>query len=110
MLQNSTLRHRKRSKNGPEVPFPYYLTSIVEPNAFWHKWKSLFLEILNKHAPLRKKKIRSRPAPWMTREIKDNMLQRNYLKKIANKSGDPSDWSRYKTARNKVHLSIYKEN
>ena len=30
-----------------------------DPNAMWEIWKELFLEVLDKHAPLQQKKVRS---------------------------------------------------
>ena len=31
-----------------------------DPNTMWETWKKLFLEVLDKHAPLQHKKIRSK--------------------------------------------------
>ena len=41
-----------------------------EPNSMWEIWKELFLEVLNKHAPLQHKRIRSSEVPWITNKIK----------------------------------------
>lgn len=58
--------------------------------------------IIDKHAPLKKFTVRSTYAPWLDEEIKHLMSNRDTLKCAAVKSGDPSDWSVYRTARNMV--------
>ena len=43
-------------------------------------WKNLFLEVLDKHAPLQHKKTRSSKVPWMTSDIKKLMNTRDNFK------------------------------
>ena len=39
---------------------PFHFTSLMdEPNEMWDVWKPLFLEVVNKHAPMRKRKVKS---------------------------------------------------
>ena len=40
-------------------------------NAMWEIWKKLFLEVLDKHAPLQHKKIRTKKVPWITSAIRN---------------------------------------
>ena len=61
-----------------------------DPNAMWEIWKNLFLEDLEKHAPLQQKKIRSKKVPWITSDIKKLMNTRD----------------KFKTARNKVNIEL----
>ena len=51
------------------------------PNTMWDIWKELFIEILNKHAPLQKKKIKSKSIPWITSNIKRMINTRDKLKR-----------------------------
>ena len=44
----------------------------------------MFLEVLNKHALLQHKKIRSKRVPWITKDIKKLIVQRDNLKRKAN--------------------------
>ena len=37
-----------------------------DPNAMWEIWKKIFLEVLDKHAPLQHKKLRSKNVSWST--------------------------------------------
>ncbi len=42
-----------------------------DPNLCWQVWKSLLLDALNRHAPLRHKRIRNNPVPWINPQIKE---------------------------------------
>ena len=46
----------------------YIYCCAEDPNAMWEIWKSIFLEMLDKHAPLQHKKLRSKKVPWITRQ------------------------------------------
>ena len=46
-------------------------------NQVWAMWRTLFLDVLNKHAPIRTEKVRNKPSvPWL---IKTNKI---FLKEI----------------------------
>ena len=54
---------------------------IKDPNLAWKKWESSFNEVLNRHAPLVHKRIRSSLLPWLNSSIKKQMYTRDYHKK-----------------------------
>jgi hypothetical protein len=35
----------------------------------WNAWKCLYLEVLNKHAPIKRIKIRQKGKPWFTSDL-----------------------------------------
>ena len=80
--------------------------SVNNANDYWSKWKSIFLEIVDKHAPCRTKKVRSRPSPWITSEIKKQMYSRDKLKKKAMKTNKPEIWDDYKKIKNNVNKAV----
>ena len=43
----------------------------LEPNPtpMWNAWKSLFMEIVDKHAPLKTKRISKKHIPWITYDL-----------------------------------------
>jgi UDP-2,3-diacylglucosamine pyrophosphatase LpxH len=45
-----------------------------DPNEIWNVWKTIFLFLANKHAPLRQRKVRSTYNPWTTTEYQDNAI------------------------------------
>ena len=48
-------------------------------NAMWNQWKSAFLGICQKSAPIREARVKSRVNPWMTPEIVKLIYRRDYL-------------------------------
>ena len=56
-------------------------------NEMWHWWKTFFLDILNKHAPVAKIKVKGYHLPYVTSELKSMIKQRDYLRAKANKNG-----------------------
>ena len=77
-----------------------------DPSAMWEIWKDLFLEVLDKHAPLQRKKIRSHKIPWITSQIKSLINTRDKLKLKATISKSETDWVNYKAARNQVNIKL----
>ena len=76
------------------------------PNAKWEIWKMLFLEVLDKHAPLQNKKIRTRRVPWITSSIKELINTRDMLKRKAIITNLKNDWLSYQRTRNKVNIEL----
>ena len=65
-----------------------------------------FLEIANRHAPLRKKRVRHKISPWITDKIAKAMRERDDVKKRASKSKCPQMWNDYRSLRNKVNSMV----
>ena len=76
------------------------------PNAKWEIWKKLFLEVLDKHAPLQHKTIRTKRIPWITSAIKELINARDKLKRNAIITNLETDWLSYKTTRNRVNIEL----
>ena len=76
------------------------------PNGMWQIWKELFLHVLDKHAPLQSKKIKSKKIPWITNHIKKMIITRDKLKRIAIVTKLESDWENYKRARNETYTQL----
>ena len=63
--------------------------------------KKLFLEVINKHAPLQHKKIRANRIPWLTSPIKELINTTDKLK-----SNLECDWKNYKRIGNRVNIEL----
>ena len=72
----------------------------------WADWKAKFLTIVNSHAPIKTKRVRSRKVPWVTSDLRKGMRDRNVAKWKAIKSNDPQDWAVYKRLRNKINGEV----
>lgn len=72
----------------------------------WTSWKTLFMSCINKHAPLRNKRICKKKSPWITADLRRKMRNRDFTKKKAIRTNDQSWWDQYKIARNQTNNSI----
>ena len=87
----------------------------VNPNHRWEKWKTMFFDIVDNHAPLKRGRLRNKKSPWLSKEIISLMRKRDVLKQKVINTKEPFDWIEYKrraTPRtmpsNKPRLSITK--
>ena len=72
----------------------------------WTLWKELFLEVLDKHAPIQHIRNKSSSIPWLTSEIKKLLFDRDKKKRRAMITKLNADWDEYKASRNKVNIAL----
>ena len=77
-------------------------------NYAWAYMKDVILSCFNKIAPVIKKRVRGKPSPWMTDEIKKAMNFRDMLLRKSRKTKSESDVSAYKKKRNEVNSLLNK--
>lgn len=65
------------------------------PNGMWQEWKELFLSCVNKHAPLKFKRVRKKRSPWISGDLLCKTRRRDFLKNIAISSNDLVTWDKY---------------
>ncbi|XP_028403422.1 uncharacterized protein LOC114526119 [Dendronephthya gigantea] len=82
------------------------VNSQNNPNCMWDIWKSLLMESIDKHAPIRSRRVGRKKAPWITNELLKKMHVRNYLKKQAVNFNDGVSWEKYKRSRNLTNNAI----
>ena len=66
----------------------------------WAIFKGLLKSVIDKNAPLTKKKVQGQDSPWLTNEIRLKMNERDYWLRKARKMGKENDWSTYRRLRN----------
>ena len=71
-----------------------------DPDLMASVFNSVISSLLEVHTPLKRRKIASHHAPWITVEIKNLIKERDLAKKRS--ENDASYWSDYKRLRNKV--------
>ena len=49
-----------------------------DPNEMWFIWKTWYLEVLNRHAPVSDMKIKGNSLPYITMEVRQMIRQRDY--------------------------------
>ena len=94
-------------KHFNEQNFLWNLTSLStlnlihsDPNKSWISLKNNFFEIVNTHAPLKRRKVSNKQIPWLTNDLLLKKREKIYLKRKAVLSKSMTDWSAYRIARN----------
>ena len=72
----------------------------------WDIFKKEFLRISDKHAPIRVSRMKDRYNPWIDNDIVNVMYKRDYLHKVATRTGDTDTFNEYKSLRNEVNVLI----
>ena len=80
----------------------------MEVNSAWNAWKDIFLNIVDKHAPTRVMRVRNKPAPWLNSQLKEEMYERDWLKKKVSETPWPDVWKAYKTKKLTVNKKVKK--
>ena len=81
---------------------------MPNPDMALSYFKSHFLDITNKHAPLRKYKVKGRVDPWFTDHLSDKIHESNLAGATARKSKSQYDWIHFRHLRNKCMSLIPK--
>ena len=69
-------------------------------------WKNQFVQCVDKHAPLKTKRVGAKRSPWINNELVSLMRKRDYLKKKATKDKSSEAWDQFKQARNQTNNAI----
>ena len=83
-------------------------STIQDPNDMWSEWKDRFLAVADMHAPQETKKVRSVNSPWITKNIRQKMRHRDFLKKKAIQTKSKHYRQAYKKERNELNKLIKK--
>ena len=72
----------------------------------WSYWKTLFLNIVNVHAPIINIRSKKQSIKWIDSEIRMLMRSRNFYMRKFRKSRDPKDWDCFCNLKNKIKKSL----
>ena len=82
---------------------------VTNVDQLWHDFKSAFVSVADRHAPIIQRRVRGIDnCPWLNKEIKSVMRQRDYFHSKARKTNDSEDWSSCRCHRNSVSNAIKK--
>ena len=84
------------------------VTTHNNPNEMWDFWKHLLASVIDKHEPFKTKRVKNKRSLWNTNELLHEIHKRDFLKKKAASTNDPSIWKQFKDARNKANNSVKK--
>ena len=67
------------------------VNEFYDSNISWKLIKHILTRCINKHTPITKKIVKGKPIPWLTKEIKKQMNDRDGLLRKARKSKNIND-------------------
>ena len=73
------------------------------------EWEKEFIRVLDKHAPIRQRRVRNSYAPYIDKELKHKMFMRDFYKKRFSKTKNTDDWKFYQDFRNTANVEKCKE-
>ena len=88
------------------MPFDEIRNITAEPNEMWAMWKKFFLDVLNKHAPLTKIKVKGNNLPYIDSETRRLIKQLDYLQNKANQTGSKYVSQAFQQVKYKVQCGI----
>ena len=53
------------------------VSCYTNPNEMWHAWKNNLMTVIDKHAPVKSKRIRNKNSPWITKDLISKMHKRD---------------------------------
>lgn len=89
IVHKRSYKHFSRENFINDLKFaPFWMVgSVDDPNEALDIFMNLFKEIVDIHAPLRKYTVKTKPAPWLTDDLRDLMEMRDMAKLEAKTSG-----------------------
>ena len=69
-------------------------------------WNQLFSEIADLHAPVKRRRIRGVPLPWLSDKITEAMKDRDFHHRKAVKTNSVFHWACYRKLRNRVNREV----
>ena len=88
------------------IPMEHIKLVSKDVNEMWLRWKTFFLNILNKHAPVASIKVKGNSSPYVTSELKAMIRTRDYLGAKANKTESTYLRQAFNHVRNKVNRTL----
>ena len=107
--QSPKIINYRSYKNFDEVQFKNDIQRHSHLCTTYAKFEKVFLEILEIHAPLKRKLLRANEAPYMTRTLRKAMMRRSQLESKYYKTKASIDLTNYKRQKNYVSRLYKKE-
>ena len=74
-----------------------------DTNLAYNFFVKTFLQVIDRHAPLKSKTIRRNQAPFMTKELSKAIMTRSRLRNIYNHNKTAENWELFRRQRNFLH-------
>ena len=83
-------------------------SAIPDAELALEHFQKTFLQIVNKHAPFKKVRIKNRISPWFSPDLSALLKDRNKAWLLARRTGDQTHWSSFRRIRNKCTAAVSK--
>ena len=111
--EHSTIQYRRfkdvdlqeLSTDMDKVPWSC-IEAFDDVDDVWSTFRNLFFDVIDRHAPMREKRVKASPAAWINDSILNEMHHRDYLHLKAIRTKEEADWTLFKAARNRVIAKI----
>ena len=90
------------------IPFDIIKTVSEDVNDIWLRWRTFFLDILEKHIPATEFKLKANEIPYINAQAKQMIRQRDYLGAKPNKMGSNIMRKANNHIRNNVNSTLRK--
>ena len=99
---NPKVNFYRNYKNFEKEKFEEELFSKLnnESDLDYDKFEEIFIKVLDYHAPVKKKILRSNENPFMTKSLRKAIMKRSQLKNKFIKKRNKTNWQKYKNQRN----------
>ena len=105
-IKTRSIKHFKEDEFLSDVSdtcWEHFFQQTDDINKLVDDWSTLFALIIEKHAPLREMRVSEKYCPWINKDLKSLMRNRDRLKIAALKSKSTVLMDSYRQARNKVN-------
>ena len=82
--------------------------TLNDPNDMSSMWKDILMQSIDKHSPLKSKRVGNKKALWITDNLRREMYKQDFLKKKAMLDRKQSTWTQYRLPRNQRNSEIKK--
>ena len=106
---NQSWFHYRNYKNFNEESFRNDLKQYTELCSSYDNFENVFLEVLEKHAPLKKKYIRANEVPYMSKTLKKAIMKRSQLESRFYRTKGEHHKKEYRKQKNYVSRLYKKE-
>ena len=78
----------------------------TDPNVCWEKLKAIIVNSLNNFCPNITKRVKGKPCPWLSVQLRAHMNERDQLLRKSRKTNSTADVQAYKRKRNLVNYLV----
>ena len=84
-----------RKFNSNNFQYELHVKSVIDDNAFYNygRFQAILCDVLNKHAPIKKKILRANHSPFMTKQLRKMLMNRSRQKNAFFKNKTVDNWN-----------------